>query len=405
MRKTKNIIIGLAICFVVCGAILFATSTFPEKNKKKTVPAWIKKNGQIYGARPDERGPIGGGYGYKKIITNGNYYVRNIDDLRCALKAVKPGEVIFIDKDVEIDCTALVFTEKFQIKMIEGLTLASDRGFKGSKGAIIMSSHFGTNPLIHALGPNIRITGLRLIGPDPKQRLEHHKRAFNKQRGSRKAQSKYFYAFPKSVGISTENNALEVDNCEISGWSHTAVYLKNGNRHLVHHNYIHHNQRNGLGYGVCLGYGQSISALIEYNLFNYNRHFIAGTGVPGSNYEARHNIQLESSLSHSFDMHGGSDRRDGTNIAGDQISIHHNTFMNLTSRPIKIRGTPKGKAEIFNNWFVHETQNSKMAFSRPNSEENKIIFFNNLFGEPPIGHRGLTERQQLFPYGSVDSKL
>ena len=199
MHNTKVIATGLAICFMICCAYYLTTNIYSPKNKLKSYPTWIRKNGQIYGAKPDERGPIGGGYGYKKIITKGDYHVKNIDDFQHALKAVKPGQVIFMDKDVEIDCTALIFTEKFQIKIPGDVTLASDRGFKDSKGAIIMSSHFGINPLIHALGPNIRITGLRLIGPDPKPRLEHHQRAFNEQRGRRKAQSKYFYTFPKPL--------------------------------------------------------------------------------------------------------------------------------------------------------------------------------------------------------------
>ena len=41
----------------------------------------------------------------------------------------------------------------------------------------------------------------------------------------------------------------------------------------IHHNYIHHNQMNGLGYGMTFSHG---GGLVEYNLFNYNRHSIAG---------------------------------------------------------------------------------------------------------------------------------
>jgi hypothetical protein len=37
-------------------------------------------------------------------------------------------------------------------------------------------------------------------------------------------------------------------------------------------------------------------------------------------------------------MHGGRDRGDGTDIAGDWIHIHHNTFVGR--KTIHIRGTP-----------------------------------------------------------------
>ncbi len=162
----------------------------------------------------------------------------------------------------------------------------------------------------------------------------------------------------------------------MSGWSHAAVYLTEGIKHHIHHNYIHHNQREGLGYGVCLGYGEDISALIEYNLFGYNRHSIAGTGVPGNSYEARHNIELGNSLNHNFDMHGGKDRKDGTDIAGERILIHHNTFMNPNVRPIVIRGIPMDKAEIYNNWFAQEMLGAGVIFPWPISEKTKICFFN-----------------------------
>lgn len=376
-----NTFVGLTICFVICGILLICTNIFSEKNNIQSDNTWLEINGQVFGAKPDESGPIGGEYGYKKIITEGNFNIKDIAGLQDALKKVKPGEVIFIDKNAEIDCTDLIYTEKFQIKIPSGVTLAGDRGFKDSKGAIIMSGDFATNPLINALGTGIRITGLRIIGPDPKPRLEHHKRAFIQKRGDKKAQSKFYYIFPNSNGIITGNDSLEVDNCEMSGWSHAAIYLKGGNKHHVHHNYIHHNQRKGLGYGVCLGYGEKISALIEYNLFDYNRHSIAGTGVPGNSYEARYNIQLGNSLSHSFDMHGGADRKDGTDIAGAQIKIHHNTFMNPKVRPIAIRGKPSDKVEIYNNWFAHEVPGANVISPWPISEGDKIYFFNNLFGK------------------------
>lgn len=383
-----NIPIGIKICFAICCILLINTNIFAD-NDIKSGNTWTEINGQIFGAKPDERGPIGGGYGYRKIITEGNYAVKDIEGLQDALKMVKSGEIIFIDKNAEIDCTDLIFTEGFQIKIPGGVTLAGDRGHKGSEGAIIRSEHFATNPLIYALGSGVRITGLRIIGPDPKPRLEHHKRAFHKQRGSKEIQKEYYYLFPNSAGIITENDSLEVDNCELSGWSHAAVYLTGSDKHHVHHNYIHHNQRQGLGYGVCLGYGKNISALIEYNLFDYNRHSIAGTGVPGNSYEARHNIELGNSIGHNFDMHGGADRRDGTDIAGELIKIHHNTFLNPNIQSIGIRGVPQKEALIYNNWFAHSRPGKQVILPWPINERDRIFLFNNLFGkENPIVRSG-----------------
>lgn len=369
----KTIIFFILLIVTLCDGSIFNIAYAQNLN-------YLVKNGQIYGAKHDAQGPIGGGSGYKTIITKGHYNVKDLIGLLMALKNIKKGEIIFIDGHAEIDFTNLIITEKFQIKLPAGVTLASDRGYKGSEGAVIRSNNLATSPLISALGPNVRITGLRIIGPDPQPRLEHHKRCFDKEVGDRKAQAKCYYALPNSAGIWTEYEALEVDNCEISGWSHAAIFLKDGNKHHIHHNYIHQNQRAGLGYGVCHGYGKNISSLMEFNLFNYNRHSIAGTGVPGLSYEARHNVELGYSLSHNFDMHGGRDRKDGTDIAGKRILIHHNTFTNPKVRAIGIRGVPEEKAEIFNNWFAQDKPGKAFLIPWPAGPDKNVFLYNNAFG-------------------------
>ena len=85
------------------------------------------------------------------------------------------------------------------LEIPEGGTLASNRGEDGSKGGMIFSNSFATRPLICAVGPNVRITGLRLGGPNPKPCLEHHHRSFAEGRGHQ-----YYYKFPTSEGISCD---------------------------------------------------------------------------------------------------------------------------------------------------------------------------------------------------------
>jgi len=211
---------------------------------------------------------------------------------------------------------------------------------------MILSAAFATRPLIRAAGAKVRVTGLRIRGPDPKRRMEHHRRSFAGGRGR-----EYYYKFPVSDGIATQHDGLEVDNCELAGFSHAAIYLRAGRDHHVHHNYIHHNQYNGLGYGVC--HDKAFSRVM-FNLFNWNRHSIAGTGRPPSGYEAAHNIEVGRSLSHCFDMHGGRDRKDGTNIAGTWMKVHHNTFW-CPMLAVVIRGVPEQRAEVHQNWFCHSS--------------------------------------------------
>ena len=307
---------------------------------------WTEVDGEVCGARPDQRGPIGGGVGYDAQVAPPAASVRTLDELLEAMARARAGDVIFIDGRAMIDCTERVYIEKLVIEIPAGVTLASDRGIDGSKGGMLLSDTFETRPLIRIGGPDVRLTGLRIAGPNPKPCLEHHDRSFAEDRGH-----EYYYKFPTSDGIVTEHPQLQVDNCELGGWSHAAVCLRVGDGHRVHHNFIHHNQYNGLGYGIS---HDRASSLIEHNLFNYNRHSIAGTGRPTCGYEACHNVEIGQSLSHCFDMHGGRDRNDGTEVAGTRMEIHHNTFRS-PQRAVTIRGVPEDEAVICNNWFHHRS--------------------------------------------------
>lgn len=338
---------------------------------------WVEIDGVVYGARPDATGPIGGGSGYTKVVTSGQYIVKTIDELLVALGKVKAGEVIYIDPAAELDFTALVYAEKLVLQVPEGVTIASNRGQDGSLGALICTEAFQTSPLFATLGPDVRFTGLRIRGPDPQTRLDHHRRAFSSGRPAKEA-SAYYYSLPNSNGIQTTFPRLEVDNCELSGWSHGAIHLMAGDGHHIHHNYIHHNQRNGLGYGVSHGYGEQAVSLIEYNVFDYNRHSIAATGKPGNAYEAANNVELGHAISHYFDMHGGRDRNDGTDIAGDWMKIHHNTFQLAQQAAVVARGVPQQEAEVHHNWFAHPQVKGPV---RPEpTPENHMIVHDNAYG-------------------------
>lgn len=304
---------------------------------------WVEIDNSIYGAKQDQLGPIGGGVGYTSVVTNGDYTVKDLDSLLDALSKAKAGQVIFIPGETEIDLTARVYIDQLVLEVPEGITLAGNRGYNNSQGALLTSDALKTPAIIRAAGPNVRISGLRMQGPNPKRYLDHHRRSFGKGGNG----SKYYYQFPTSGGITTEYPRLEVDNCEISAFAHAGIYLLKGEGHHIHHNFIHHCQYNGLGYGVC---HDTASSLIEYNMFNWNRHSIAGTGRPGCSYVARHNVERGVSLSHCFDMHGGRDRGDGTDIAGTSIEIYNNTFR-APQTPVRIRGVPQEKCEIHHNWF------------------------------------------------------
>ncbi|MHB8994321.1 MAG: hypothetical protein ACYC63_03615 [Armatimonadota bacterium] len=340
---TVTILAVLAVASL-CAPALCREDEAPMPDLGQT---WVEIEGTVYGAKPDATGPIGGGAGYTKIVTDGQYKVATVEELVAALGKAQAGEIIFIDPRAELDLTTLVYAEKLVLNVPGGVTIASDRGQNGSLGALIYSDAFQTAPMFLAEGPDVRFTGLRVRGPDPKRRVDHHRRAFSSGREGKDASS-YYYKFPVSEGIRTTHPGLQVDNCELSGFSHAAIHLSGGDRH-----HLHHNQYHGLGYGVTHGYLDKSQSLIEYNVFDYNRHSIAGTGKPGNAYEAANNVELGHANGHYFDMHGGRDRRDGTTIAGDWMKVHHNTFMLAEQAAIVIRGVPQQIAEIHHNWFAH----------------------------------------------------
>jgi len=207
-------------------------------------PTWVSIGNAIYGAKADERGPIGGGQGYANTITTGDYTVKDLDALLGALSRAKPGQVVFIPAETEIALTARIYIEQVMLEVPQGVTLAGDPGHNGSKGALLTSDALKTPVMIRAGGQNVCITGLRIRGPNPKRYLDHHQRAF----GSGNAGRDYYYKFPTSNGITTEHPHLQVDNCEISAFAHAGIYLLKGEGHYIHHNFIHHCQYNGLGY-------------------------------------------------------------------------------------------------------------------------------------------------------------
>ncbi len=331
---------------------------------------WVEIDGVIYGAKADDRGPIGGGEGYVDIVTEGDYTATDVDSLLDALSKAQAGEVVFIPGETEIDLTARIYIEQLVVEVPEGVTLAGCRGQDGSAGALLTSDALKTPVMIRVLGPNVRMTGLRIRGPNGKRYLEHHARAFSPGGPG----SGYYYEFPVSVGIQTEHDGLEIDNCDISGFSHGGVYLVAGSGHGVHHNFIHHCQYQGLGYGVVHGTAVSI---IEYNLLDSNRHSIAGTGRPGDAYIARHNVELGVSLAPCFDMHGGQNRGDGTNIAGTTIEIHNNTFR-APQRAVVIYGVPEHKCDVHHNWFTKHAEPSEAVIAEANTN-----VFNNAYGAEP----------------------
>jgi hypothetical protein len=221
-----------------------------------------------------------------------------------------------------------------------------------------------------------------------------------------------------SDGIAVYSSTdVQIDHNELYRWRGAAVNVHDGdsqdpsnNRDLIHRsnaqtmwihdNYIHHNQHPstnvcGSGFidggGHAGGYGVVVStggfALIERNVFDWNRHAIAGDGKWGSGYLAYRNLILPNGgvhfrcvdadpdwtwlinpfwvpialvltddgiyHTHAIDMHGTQCSLN-CGPAGDYMDIRYNTILYTAGNAIHLRGTPRDEMEVRNNVFAHE---------------------------------------------------
>ncbi|MFC0529732.1 FG-GAP-like repeat-containing protein [Phytohabitans kaempferiae] len=261
--------------------------------------------------------------------------VRTRAELVAALAAATAGDTVFVDGAASINLTGLK-----RIPIPAGVTLASNRGQSGAAGGLLYNTELQlgdggeTWAQFLVTGAGVRVTGLRLRGPDTEIRDTAYQ--YDNSRGI------------EAVGASD----LLVDRNEMWGWSHAAVYLGNTIEGRVYNNYMHHNRRTGLGYGVVL-YADA-SALIENNTFTQNRHDIAGSGIRTQRYEARFNVTSAYAGSHAFDMHGENEtQHNGQPWAGAVMHIKHNSFRSASYAGVAVRGRPSIGAWISGNCFAH----------------------------------------------------
>ncbi len=322
----------LCYCVLVLVLLTVATSAGLAQGAEET-----------YGCEANPTGnPIGGGEGYSDIFTKGDFTVSTKEELLEALKQAQPGQVVFVPDGMEIDLTGMR-----NISIPEGVTLAGTRGLKGSQGARLFTTSRTTFMLMQTGGDDVRVTGLRFEGAYGGT----DQTAFN---------NNFLY---------TREYGLEVDNCEIYNFNYRGVSAGPGAFNVrIHHNYIHHIQRSGLGYGVRV---DRCAVSIIANKFDYCRHHIASGGTPGSSYEAAWNLILPHATSTHFDMHGGRDRGDSTDIAGDWLHIHHNTFQSPL-RHVGIRGVPSDHADIHHNWFFNPPE--KAVYSVGNMKVYRNVY-------------------------------
>ncbi|MCD6360581.1 MAG: right-handed parallel beta-helix repeat-containing protein [Armatimonadetes bacterium] len=290
----------------------------------------------VYGAEPNPTGdPIGGGEGYSRIVREGDFTASTADELLDALQQAQAGQVIYVNPDAEIDLSG-----HYGLTLPEGVTLAGNRGDDGAPGPLLFTTDIPDHKSFLVAASGCRITGLRVRGKD----CNYPEIDYDK--------------VPRSwtQGIMAVGEGIEVDNCEISNFHHSGVCVQCTDIH-IHHNLIHDVH----AYPVVIAGNARPPTLIEANIIYWVWHSIAGTGTPGTGYEARYNIIIGGAIPaswgkryHCFDMHAfrPASRAGHERIAGDTILIHHNTVRNMgDALGGRIRGVPREVCEIHHNWF------------------------------------------------------
>ncbi len=287
--------------------------------------------------------PLGGGLGYGRAVSSVGAIVlpsnADLSDLTSALAAATSGQTVFIPGDAEID-----FGSQRNIVIPGGVTLASDRGLNGSSGALLYTNDFGGTMLLSG-GSNVRLTGVRLRGPSQTQA----------QVGS-------------TSGIRGEHDQFEVDNCELYGFPAAAIGFRNEsdpctfNANVAYNN-IHHNQMAGWGYGVVLGRSGNVMVEIHGNVFNANRHSVAGSGAAGQSYIAHDNLALWTGNGHVFDMHADCEPSEpvyGSAVAGGWLEVRNNYVLVPNQRAVTWRSSPSIGTSIVDNYFSNSSEPIKV---------------------------------------------
>jgi hypothetical protein len=167
----------------------------------------------------------------------------------------------------------------------------------------------------------------------------------------------------------------------------------------IHDNFIHHNRQDGReGYGVSIDDGAY--ALIERNVFDYNRHAIKASGEPGTGYLAYRNLVLEHGgeheqqgfqtfYTHQFDVHGTDNCLGHLNCgnAGEHFDIRYNSFFYTRDNAFKLRGHPSHGVDVVSNVFAH-TFLTGIVEPALGGYVDEMYLANNLEGINESGHYG-----------------
>lgn len=196
--------------------------------------------------------------------------VTTLAELQQALAIAKAGDIVRIAKGSEIALKAT------QLIVPEKVTLTGE-------GATLIAEPVGDLAAL-SLRPGSRLTGLRIVGPNPL---------------FKDIDSQPF----KPSGYAVACADAEVDHCEIMKFQRGGIAMfRDSVKAHIHHNHLH----DIAAYPVFVGNGSGDGHLIEHNRIEWAWHAIASNGSRGSGYTARFNEFIRMPRPKAFEASGSS---------------------------------------------------------------------------------------------------
>jgi hypothetical protein len=310
--------------------------------------------------------------------TSGFVRVPQEKDFVTAVREALPGTVIEVEEtDDPIDLTGLP-----ALFVPGGVTIRGDR--RGTHlGPELKSSCSPDGAMFDLRFGEVRITGLRLSGP------------------SRSTDTDVCEA--NGIAVYDQLSRAVIDHNDLSGWTIAAVKVaarpegdnrihctpldrsRPSNVRIVR-NFIHHNQKQGEGYGVASNSGAF--PLIEGNTFVANRHAIKGGAEVHTGYRAQYNLVLATAPvqdrieiirwhTQDFDVHGSGDNGFGYR-AGDFFEITRNTFLGTDRQNFDLRGEPCNLVDFHHNISL-QAEDDAIGCTDCGAGSNKLSVHDNQF--------------------------
>lgn len=305
---------------------------------------------------------VGGNYAGAQEFSrsDADFVVNTRSELRSAFNSAGSGDVIWIPTGesirIPISNPNSYTGDTYEMTVPSGVTVASRRDGSSNPGRIYTTDHATKyGKIMLGMRGGARLHGLDIEGPHTGTRSDH-----------------------ELQGIVSRGGHIEVDNCEVHGFSHWGIRPTDGGGH-VHHNNVHHCQAAGLGYGISAGLSSNW-VYIHHNRLDHCRHAIAG-------HNDAH-AEIYDNLFTSAQTHPTVDKHD----PGGRYRVHHNVHEVTDHEFVNFQNGEPDNLEVHHNW----NYTPRLAFisgSDGTWSNNVSVYSNhtdssepsNLCGDAPAG--------------------